>query len=107
MTDMLIDGIISKKLYDEKRNDDKKRLLEERISHQKDIGRRMVELRVTLEQEKILDDGTPALHKLTFVLRGNQQGVIPDAIMEKGRKGVIRWRRSWQRLLMKLMNYRE
>lgn len=92
MTDMLIDGTISKEVYDEKLN--------EFISHQKDIGRRMAEFRVTLEQEKILDefdrvvfesiidrvivggydeDGTPDPYKLTFVLKGNQQSVIPDA----------------------------
>lgn len=119
MTDMLIDGTISKEVYDEKLNEfmrklhtlnDKKKLLEESISHQKDIGRRMAELRVTLEQEKILDefdrvvfesiidrvivggydeDGTPDPYKLTFVLKGNQQSVIPDAkkhFKESGKK---------------------
>lgn len=119
MTDMLIDGTISKEVYDEKLNEfmrklhtlnDKKKLLEESISHQKDIGRRMAELRLTLEQEKILDefdrvvfesiidrvivggydeDGTPDPYKLTFVLKGNQQGVIPDAknhFKESGKK---------------------
>lgn len=109
MTDMLIDGTISKEVYDEKLNEfmrklhtlnDKKKLLEDSISHQKDIGRRMAELRVTLENEEILDefdrvvfesiidrvivggyneDGTADPYKLTFVLKGNQQGVIPDA----------------------------
>ncbi|MCI9104392.1 MAG: hypothetical protein HFG57_00295 [Lachnospiraceae bacterium] len=65
MTDMLIDGTISKEVYDEKLNEfmrklhtlnDKKKLLKESISHQKDIGRRMAELRVILEQEKTLDE---------------------------------------------------
>ncbi len=65
MTDMLIDGTISKEVYDEKLNEfmrklhtlnDKKKLLKESISHQKDIGRRMAELCVILEQEKTLDE---------------------------------------------------
>lgn len=109
MTDMLIDGIISKEVYDEKlielnrklhTLDGKKKLLEESIDKQKDVGRRMAELRLTLEHEEILDefdrvvfesiidrvlvggfneDGTADPYKLTFVLKGNQSGVVPNA----------------------------
>ncbi len=109
MTDMLIDGIISKEAYDEKLIEinrklhtlyGKKKLLEESIDKQKDVGKRMTELRLTLEHEEILDefdrvvfesiidrvlvggfneDGTADPYKLTFVLKGNQMGVVPNA----------------------------
>ena len=79
---------------------ERKLLLEESINNQKDVGRRMSELRETLENEDILDefdrlvfesiidrvlvggydeDGKPDPYKLTFVLKGKQTGVIPDA----------------------------
>lgn len=109
MTDMLIDGTISKEVYDEKMIeinrklhtlDGKKMLLNESIDKQKDVGKRMAELRLTLENEEILDefdrvvfesiiekvlvggfneDGTADPYKLTFVLKGNQSGVVPNA----------------------------
>ena len=109
MTDMLIDGTIAKEVYDEKMIefnrklhtlDGKKRLLEESIDKQKDVGKRMAELRQTLENEEILDefdrvvfesiidrvlvggfneDGTADPYKLTFVLKGNQTCVVPNA----------------------------
>ncbi|MBQ6812474.1 MAG: recombinase family protein [Agathobacter sp.] len=109
MTDMLIDGTISKEVYDEKMIevnrklhtlDSKKILLNESIDKQKDVGKRMAELRLTLENEEILDefdrvvfesiiekvlvggfneDGTADPYKLTFVLKGNQSGVVPNA----------------------------
>jgi len=109
MTDMLIDGTIAKEVYDEKMIefnrklhtlDGKKTLLEESIDKQKDVGKRMAELRLTLENEEILDefdrvvfesiidrvlvggfteDGTADPYKLTFVLKGNQTGVVPNA----------------------------
>lgn len=109
MTDMLIDGTITKEAYDEKMIeinwklhtlDSKKMLLNESIDKQKDVGKRMAELRLTLENEEILDefdrgvfesiinrvlvggyneDGTADPYKLTFVLKGNQQGVVPNA----------------------------
>lgn len=109
MTDMLIDGTISKEVYDEKMIEinrklhtleGKKKLLNESIDKQKDVGKRMAELRLTLENEEILDgfdrvvfesiiekvlvggfneDGTADPYKLTFVLKGNQSGVVPNA----------------------------
>ena len=109
MTDMLIDGTITKEVYDDKliefnrklhTLDGKKKLLEESIDKQKDVGKRMAELRLTLENEEILDefdrvvfesiidrvlvggfneDGTADPYKLTFVLKGNQSGVVPNA----------------------------
>ena len=109
MTDMLIDGTIPKEIYDDKMIefnrklhvlDGKKQLLDESINKQKDVGKRMAELRLTLENEEILDefdrvvfesiidrvlvggyneDGTADPYKLTFVLKGNQSGVVPNA----------------------------
>ena len=109
MTDMLIDGTITKEVYDDKliefnrklhTLDGKKKLLEESIDKQKDVRKRMAELRQTLENEEILDefdrvvfesiidrvlvggfneDGTADPYKLTFVLKGNQTGVVPNA----------------------------
>ncbi len=109
LTDMLIDGTISKEVYEEKMVDftrklhklsERKALLEDSICTQKDINRRMSELRDTLEKEKVLDefdrvvfesiidrvivggyeeDGTPDPYKLTFVLKGNQIGTVPHA----------------------------
>lgn len=109
MTDMLIDGTITKEVYDDKLIEitrklhnftEKKLLLEESIGKQKDVGKRMSELRETLEQEDILDEfdrvvlesiidrvlvggydeeGNPDPYKLTFVLKGNQSKTIPNA----------------------------
>lgn len=109
MTDMLIDGTISKEVYEEKMVDftrklhklsERKALLEDSICTQKDINRRMSELRDTLEKEQVLDEfdrvvfesiidrvivggyeenGTPDPYKLTFVLKGNQTGTVPHA----------------------------
>ena len=73
---------------------------EDSINKQKDVEKRMAELRQTLENEEILDefdrvvfesiidrvlvggyneDGSPDPYKLTFVLKGNQTGVVPNA----------------------------
>ena len=109
MTDMLIDGTITKEVYDDKMIEfnrklhtlaGKKQLLNESINKQKDVEKRMAELRQTLENEEILDefdrvvfesiidrvlvggynkDGSPDPYKLTFVLKGNQTGVVPNA----------------------------
>ena len=106
---MLIDGTITKEVYDEKLNEfirklhvlnEKKLLLDENIGKQKDVGKRMSELRETLKQENILDEfdrvvlesiidkvyvggydeeGNPDPYKLTFVLKGNQSKTIPNA----------------------------
>lgn len=109
MTDMLIDGTITKDVFNDKLIEitrklhnfsEKKLLLEESISKQKDVGKRMSELRETLKQENILDEfdrvvlesiidrvlvggydeeGNPDPYKLTFVLKGNQSKTIPNA----------------------------
>jgi predicted ATP-dependent protease len=63
VTDMLIDGTISKEVYDEKLLEftrklhtlsDKRKLLSDSISTKNDISRRMSELRETLEREEIV-----------------------------------------------------
>lgn len=109
MTDMLIDGTITKEVYDEKILEftrklhtlsDRRKLLSDSIYTQKDINKRMSDLRETLEKEEILDefdrtvfesiiekvivggydeDGTPDPYKLTFILKGNQTGTVPHA----------------------------
>ena len=109
MTDMLIDGTITKEVYDEKLVEftrklhtlsDRRKILADSINTRNDINKRMSELRETLEKEDILDefdrtvfesiiekvyvggyeeDGTPDPYKLTFILKGNQTGTIPHA----------------------------
>ena len=109
MTDMLIDGTITKDVFNDKLIEitrklhnfaEKKLLLEESIGKQKDVGKRMSELRETLKQENILgefdrvvlesiidrvlvggydEEGNPDPYKLTFVLKGNQSKTIPNA----------------------------
>lgn len=109
MTDMLIDGTITKEVYDEKLVEftrklhtlsDKRKILADSINTRNDINKRMSELRETLEKEDILDefdrtvfesiiekvyvggyeeDGTPDPYKLTFILMGNQTGTVPHA----------------------------
>ena len=109
MTDMLIDGTITKDVFNDKLIEitrklhnltEKKLLIEESIGKQKDVGKRMSELRETLKQENILDEfdrvvlesiidrilvggydeeGNPDPYKLTFVLKGNQSKTIPNA----------------------------
>ena len=106
MTDMLIDGTITKEVFDEKMLEfkrklhvlsDKRQLLLESINTKNEIDKRMSELRETLENEDILDvfdrtvfesivdkvyvggyeeDGTPDPYKLTFILKGNQTGMV-------------------------------
>ena len=109
MTDMLIDGTITKEVYDEKLVEftrklhtlsDKRKILADSINTRNDISKRMSELRETLEKEDILDefdrtvfesiiekvyvggyeeDGTPDPYKLTFILKGNQTGTVSHA----------------------------
>lgn len=109
MTDMLIDGTITKEVYDEKLVEftrklhtlsDKRKILADSINTRNDISKRMSELRDTLEKEDILDefdrtvfesiiekvyvggyeeDGTPDPYKLTFILKGNQTGTVSHA----------------------------
>ena len=106
MTDMLIDGTITKEVFDEKMLEfkrklhvlsDKRQLLLESINTKNEIDKRMSELRETLENEDILDvfdrtvfesivdkvyvggyeeDGTPDPYKITFILKGNQTGTV-------------------------------
>ena len=65
MTDMLIDGTITKEVYDEKLVEFtrklhtlsyKRKILADSISTRNDISKRMSELRETLEKEDILDE---------------------------------------------------
>ena len=109
MTDMLIDGTITKEVYDEKLVEftrklhtlsDRRKILADSINTRNDINKRMSELRETLEKEDILDefdrtvfesiiekvyvggyeeDGTPDPYKLTFILKGNQTGTVSHA----------------------------
>lgn len=70
MTDMLIDGTISKEVYDEKVLEftrklhtlsERRHLLEESINKQKDAGKRMSALCETLSSEQVLDEFDPLL----------------------------------------------
>ena len=65
MTDMLIDGTITKEVYDEKLVEftrklhtlsDRRKILADSINTRNDINKRMSELRETLEKEDILDE---------------------------------------------------
>ena len=109
MTDMLIDGTISKETYNEKNIDfsrklntlsEKKMLLEESINKRRNIGKRMTALRNTLSNNIVLDEfdrvvfesivekvivggfdesGTPDPYKLTFMLKSQGEEIIPHA----------------------------
>lgn len=106
---MLIDGTITKEVFDEKLIEfkrklytlsERKYLLEESIGKQKDVSKRMSALRETLKQEEILDgfdravfesivnkvydggydeEGNLDPYRLTFVLKGNQTETVPNA----------------------------
>ena len=121
LTDLLIDGKIEQEDYDEKKLSFQRKLhqmteekayLEENIGQQKNISKRMDQLRKTLENEDILDEfdrivfesivekvivggydenGNPSPYKLTFVLKCNQDLKVNDAKAEyrskqKGKK---------------------
>lgn len=109
LTDLLIDGKIEQEDYDEKKLSFQRKLhqmteektyLEENIGQQKNISKRMEQLRKTLENEDILDEfdrivfesivekvivggydenGNPSPYKLTFVLKCNQNLKVDDA----------------------------
>lgn len=109
LTDLLIDGKIEQKDYEEKKLgfqrklhklEEEKAYLEENIGQQKNISKRMSQLRKALEQEDALDefdrivfesivekvivggydkDGNPTPYKLTFVLKWNQDLKVNDA----------------------------
>lgn len=121
LTDLLIDGKIEQEDYDEKKLSFQRKLhqmteekayLEENIGQQKNISKRMDQLRKTLKNEDILDEfdrivfesivekvivggydenGNPSPYKLTFVLKCNQDLKVNDAKAEyrskqKGKK---------------------
>ena len=109
LTDLMIDGKIEQEDYDEKKLSFQRKLhqiteekayLEENIGQQKNISRRMSQLRQTLENENALDEfdrivfesivekvivggydaeGNPTPYKLTFVLKCNQTLKVDNA----------------------------
>ena len=109
LTDLLIDDKIEQEDYDEKKLSFQRKLhqiteekayLEENIGQQKNISRRMTQLRQTLENENALDEfdrivfenivekvivggydaeGNPTPYKLTFVLKCNQTLKVENA----------------------------
>lgn len=109
LTDLLIDGKIEQEDYEEKKLgfqrkihklEEEKAYLEENIGQQKNISKRMVQLRKTLGQEEVLEefdrivfesivekvivggydeDGNPTPYKLTFVLKCSQDLKVDDA----------------------------
>ena len=112
LTDLLIDGKIEQEDYDEKKLSFQRKLhqmteekayLEENIGQQKNVSKRMDQLRKTLENEDILDEfdrivfesivekvivggydenGNLSPYKLTFVLKCNQDLKVNDAKAE-------------------------
>lgn len=109
LTDLLIDGRIKQEDYDSKnisfdrklhRLTEEKAYLEENIGKQKQVSKRMTELRMTLEMENALDefdrmvfenitekvmvggydeDGNPKPYKLTFIFKSDQNLQVQDA----------------------------
>lgn len=109
LTDLYLDEGISKEVYDEKYEDlsvkiQKSRenieILQANVSNQKDVGKRMASLKKALSDGNILDEfdrvvfesiveksivgetddeGTVDPFKLTFVMKGNGNSVIPNA----------------------------
>ncbi len=104
LTDLLIDGKIEQKKLSFQRElhqiTEEKTYLEENIGQQKNISRRMSQLRQTLENENALDEfdrivfesivekvivggydaeGNPTPYKLTFVLKCNQALKVENA----------------------------
>lgn len=109
LTDLLIDGKIEQEDYDEKKLSFQRKLhqlteekayMEENIGQQKNISKRMEQLRKTLENEEVLgkfdrivfesivekvivggydESGNPTPYKLTFVLKCNQDLKVDDA----------------------------
>lgn len=109
LTDLYLDEGIFKEAYDEKYEDlsikilkskENIEILQANISNQKDVGKRMASLKKALSDGNILeefdrvvfesivekvivgetnDDGTVAPFKLTFVMKGNGNSVIPNA----------------------------
>lgn len=121
LTDLLLDGRIEQEDYDEKKEifqrkiyklTEEKDCLESNIGQQKNINKRMSQLRQTLESEDSLDkfdrmifesivkkvivggydaDGNPAPYKLTFVLKCDETLKVKNAkadyrVNRKGRQ---------------------
>ena len=112
LTDLLIDGKIEQEAYESKNISfktklsqliEEKKYLEENIGQQKNISKRMLQLRQMLQHEEILDkfdrlvfesivekvivggyddNGNPLPYKLTFVLKCNQDMNVIDARAE-------------------------
>ena len=109
LTDMLLDDTISKEAYDEKyeemttkiaKSKQMIEILQENAENQKNVGKRMESLRKALSYSDILDefdrvvfesivekvivgevneDGSIDPYKITFVMKGNGNSVIPNA----------------------------
>lgn len=109
LTDLYLDEGISKEAYDEKyeeltvkiqKSKESIEILQENVSNQKDVSKRMASLRKALSDGDILDefdrvvfesivekvivgetndDGTVDPFKLTFVMKGNGNSVVPNA----------------------------
>ena len=109
LTDLYLDEGISKEAYDEKyeeltvkiqKSKESIEILQENVSNQKDVSNRMASLRKALSDGDILDefdrvvfesivekvivgetndDGTVDPFKLTFVMKGNGNSVVPNA----------------------------
>ena len=110
LTDLYLDEGISKEAYDEKyeeltvkiqKSKESIEILQENVSNQKDVSKRMASLRKALSDGDILDefdrvvfesivekviigetneDGTVDPFKLTFVMKGNGNSVVPNAM---------------------------
>ena len=109
LTDLYLDEVISREAYDEKyeeltvkiqKSKESIAILQENVSNQKDVSKRMASLKKALSDGDILDefdrvvfesivekvivgetndDGTVDLFKLTFVMKGNGNSVVPNA----------------------------
>ena len=109
LTDLYLDDGISKEAYDEKyeelsvkiqKSKESIAILKENVSNQKDVSKRMATLKKALAEGDILDefdrvvfesivekvivgetneDGTVDPFKLTFVMKGNGNSVVPNA----------------------------
>ncbi len=109
LTDLYLDEGISKEAYDEKYEDlsvkiqkskENIEILQTNVSNQKDVGKRMASLKKALSDGNVLeefdrvvfesivekvivgeanDDGTVDPFKLTFVMKGNGNSVVPNA----------------------------
>ena len=109
LTDLYLDEGISREAYDEKYEEltmkiqkakESIEILQENVSNQKDVSKRMASLKKALADGDILDefdrvvfesivekvivgetneDGTVDPYKLTFVMKGNGNSVVPKA----------------------------